>query len=233
MSGLFSWLTGKRDAPAAPPLGPRLSPNTSAEVERWEAEMRKILAEKTMTQGDKVIGVNLGSSRQFQSEVEDIIQSLKGSYAQYKSELEKNKKEKQMNRVMAANFKSNLEVMVDVTNLLHSYMALFQTLRDELSSFNAAIARDKSEPNSLDYLQQLTSDHIKNLQQTFTSQSSFLKDYYSHHPELQDSSAKSQRVDAAARDIQEVVANANAALTQGGAKKKPKPKPSPPKKPKK
>jgi hypothetical protein len=238
MSGLFGWLTGKQAAPAAPPTAaPRISPSAAAEVERWEAEMRQIIAQKTMTQGDKVIGVNLGSSKQFQAEVEDVIKSLSRSYAQYKSELEKNKKEKKMNRVLAANFQSNLEVMVDVSNLLHSYMALFQTLRDEIHTFNSAISNstDPNDPNnSLDYLQKLTSDRIKTLQQMFTSQSSFLKEYYSQHPELQDSSAKSQRVDAATRDIQEVVANATAALTQGGAKKKPnKPKKSPAKKPKK
>ena len=246
MSGIFSWLTGKRDAPAPSQgtrLTPRISDQASAEMKAWEDNLRQIITQNTVNQGDKVIGVNLGSSRQFQAEVEDIIQSLKGSYAQYKVELEKNKKEKKMNRVLAANFQSNLEVMVDVSNLLHSYMALFQTLRDELHTFNSAISNstDPNDPNnSLDYLQKLTSDRIKALQQTFTSQSSFLKDYYAHHPELQDSAAKSQHVDAATRDIQDVVANANAALTQGGAKKKSKPKPttrppkkSPPKKPKK
>ena len=241
----MSWLTGKRDAPA-PPQGtrptPRLSDQSTAEMKAFEDNLRQIMTQRTVSQGDKVIGVNLGSSKQFQAEVEGIIQSLTHSYAQYKTELEKNKKEKKMNRVLAANFQSNLEVMVDVSNLLHSYMALFQTLRDELKKFNSAISdsTDPNDPNnSLDYLQQLTSDRIKALQQTFTSQSSFLKDYYAHHPELQDSAAKSQHVDAATRDIQEVVANANAALTQGGAKKKPKkstpcpPKKSPPKKSKK
>ena len=245
MSGIFSWLTGKRDAPA-PPQGtrptPRLSDQATAEIKALEDNLRQIVTQNTVSQGDKVIGVNLGSSKQFQAQVEEIIQSLTRSYAQYKTELEKNKKEKKMNRVLAANFQSNLEVMVDVSNLLHSYMALFQTLRDELQKFNSAISdsTDPNDPNnSLDYLQKLTSDRIKTLQQTFTSQSSFLKDYYSFHPELEDSMVKSQRVDAATRDIQDVVENANAALTHGGAKKKPKPKakpkpPStPPKKPKK
>lgn len=234
MSGIFSWLTGKRDAPAAPPTAaPRLSDQATAEMKAWEDNLRQIITKNTVNQGDKVIGVNLGSSKRFQEEVEHVIKSLSLSYAQYKAELEKNKKEKKMNRVLAANFQSNLEVMVDVSNLLHSYMALFQTLRDELHTFNSAISSstDPNDPNnSLDYLQQLTSDRIKALQQTFASQSSFLKEYYAQHPDLQDSVARSQRVDAAARDIQDVVANANTALTQGGAKKKPKPKSTPPKK---
>jgi hypothetical protein len=220
----FLGLFGSQPAPPPPQPQPRVSGAASAEIDRWGDEFRRVIAQNVVSQGKQVIGINLGSSKNFQAEVEDIINSLKGSYAQYKVELENNKKEKMMNRALAKNFKSNLEVMVDVSNLLHSYMALFQTLRDELRSFNSAINTEKSDPNSLDYLQELTSTQIKNLQETFTAQSQLLQTYYAQNPDLPNNDIMKTRMSAAEEDVRNVVANAQTALTVGGNKKPKKPR---------
>ena len=213
----LGWITGNQQPQAPVPTPqPRLSATANDEISRWENEFRTVINQNTVNKGNQVIGVNLGSSKQFQAEVEGVIRNLKGSYAQYKVELENNKKEKMMNRAFASNFKSNLEVMVDVTNLLHSYMALFQTLRDELQSFNNAIYKDASDPNSLDYLQELTSTHIKSLQNTFAVQSKLLQDYYTQHPELQNSAAMKENVASAEANINNVVSSAQVALANGG-----------------
>jgi hypothetical protein len=215
----FLGLFGSQPAPPPASPQPRVSGAASAEIDRWGDEFRRVIAQNVVNQGKQVIGINLGSSKNFQAEVEDIINSLKGSYAQYKVELENNRKEKMMNRALAKNFKSNLEVMVDVSNLLHSYMALFQTLRDELQSFNIAINKEKSDPSSLDYLQELTSTQIKNLQETFTAQSQLLQTYYAQNPDLPNNDIMKRHMSDAEEDVRNVVSNAQTALTIGGAKK--------------
>ena len=76
------------------------------------------------------------------------------------------------------NFKKNLEVMIDVTNLLQSYMQLFEILKTELSKVNQYIGKDDTNIEDIRHLEVITQGQIEQLQNEFNKQASNLIHIY-------------------------------------------------------
>lgn len=125
-----------------------------------------------------VIGVDLGSKQAFQSQVNDLIKSIKDSYKSYSNELGKAARIRELNKSLVSNFRNNLQVMVDVTQLLRSYIQLFDVMKKELARINELIGSDATNLEDIEYLKVLTEQHVKDLQGQFNDQSDFLQKHY-------------------------------------------------------
>lgn len=129
----------------------------------------------------KLIGVNLGQKMEFKKQVDNLVTEIQKSYKGYSTEITKAQKVKELNKNLTQNFKKNLEVMVDITNLLTSYVQLFEVMKKELTNINKLIGNETTNLDDIAYLESITQQQIASLQDEFNKQTSKLQDLYTRY----------------------------------------------------
>lgn len=213
--------------PAAQPAPPPSNDSKSQRqrVDQFAEELRSALKNVGKDQSGQLIGVKLGDKAAFQKQVDDLVDSMKNSYQTYNTEMGKYAKVKKLNENLVTNFRHNLKVMVDVTNLLTSYVQLFEIIKAELAKINNLIGKDVN-MEDINYLESITQQQIANLQNEFMKQTDKLTTLYDQYS-LADE--KQHIVDTRAK-MTEIINDATSIYaSRGGAKTtrstKPKTKP--------
>ena len=130
---------------------------------------------------DGQFGVKLGDKTAFRREVDDLVSEIKTQYSSYSKEIYKSQKIKELNKGLVMNFRKNLQVMVDVTNLLNSYVELFNVIKVELVKMNNLIGKESGGLEDIRYLEEITQRQITQLNNEFVKQSATLESLYSKY----------------------------------------------------
>jgi hypothetical protein len=118
---------------------------------------------------------------------------------------------------------------VDVTNLLTSYVQLFEVIKSELAKINSLIGKDVS-VEDISYLESITQQQIQTLQSEFVKQTDKLTSLYDQYALTEE---KQHIVDTQAK-MSEIINDATAIYaSRGGAAKTKRAPASKPKKPSK
>lgn len=161
---------------------PKKKNTSKARLNNFADELKSALLNSEKTKNGELIGVNLGEKKEFQHQVNELISNIQTSYKGYSSELEKAAKIKELNKNLTQNFKKNLEVMVDVTNLLNSYVNLFEVMKTELSKLNEVVGNDgETNLSDINHLESITQQQIVSLQEEFNNQTKKLQDIYKRY----------------------------------------------------
>ena len=203
----------------SPTQPPPPGKSQQARVDEFTSELRRALISVGSKDGQQ-IGIQLGNKAAFQKQVDDLVGAIKTSYSSYSSEIGKAQKIKDLNKNLVANFRKNLQVMVDVTNLLTSYVQLFDVIKAELVKINALVGRDAN-VDDISYLEQITQRQIETLQREFDKQTSSLTSLYGQY----DLTAESQHIGEAKTQMDNIVRSATEIYNSRGGKPKPKSKP--------
>lgn len=198
-------------------------------VNEFADELKSALLSVGKNRDGKVIGIELGERAAFRKQVDDLVGAIKTSYNSYSTEIGKAAKIKELNKNLVTNFKKNLQVMVDVTNLLNSYVQLFEVIKTELTKLNTLVGKDSTNLEDISYLEQITQRQVESLQREFEKQSTILHDIYGTY----DMAREKQEVTEASSQVQNIIRSAtdisNDYRSSGGAKTK-KPRKKQPKK---
>lgn len=188
---------------------PTANTTSAQNINKFADELKAALLNVGKEAGTgRLIGVDLGSKAAFQSQVNDLISSIKSSYIAYSSELGKAAKIRDLNKNLVSNFSNNLQVMVDVTQLLRSYIQLFEVMKEELKKINALIGKEAASLEEIDYLKELTEKRVQELQGQFNDQSKFLKEHYGTLGMLESSkNLEGAKVDEIMRAAQDIVSS--------------------------
>lgn len=216
----MSFISNMFGGPAAPPAAPSAS-STKPQQERvndFADELKRALLSVGRGKDGQVIGVQLGNRAAFQKQVDDLVSSIKTSYTSYSTEIGKAQKIKELNKNLVTNFRRNLQVMVDVTNLLTSYVQLFDVIKAELVKINSLIGKDVN-LDDISYLEQITQRQIETLQKEFEKQTTTLDTLYGQY----DLGAERQHIGEAKTQMADIIRSATEIYTQrGGLKHKSK-----------
>jgi hypothetical protein len=161
----------------------------------------------------RTIGLNLGNKQRFASDVEDLVGTIKKSYASYNNQLVKFQQTKELNQRLASSYKSNLQVMVDVSKLLASYTHLFEVLQKEMKKMSELIGAN-TDLTDLSYVSGLTQEQMQQLQNALTEQASSLTSIYNKYG----MSAEAAAVTKVLEDVRGVSTTASSINTQRGGR---------------
>lgn len=149
----------------------------SQDIESFKDDLKSALQTVGKENTGKLLGINLDNKKDFTKKVDEFVTEFQKSSKEYSHELRKARKLKDLNKSLTQNFKQNLEVMVDVTHLLTSYINLFDTIKLELQKMNKMIG-DTTDINDITHLESITHKHIYNLQNQFNIQTEKLQQIY-------------------------------------------------------
>jgi len=210
---MFSNILGQR------PVPPSTTDNRTQRqrVDQFAEELRTTLKNVGKDQSGQLIGIKLGDKAAFQRQVDDLVDSIKNSYQTYNSEMGKYSKVKKLNENLVVNFRHNLRVMVDVTNLLTSYVQLFEVIKSELAKINSLIGKDVS-VEDISYLESITQQQIQTLQNEFVKQTDKLTSLYDQYALTEE---KQHIVDTRAK-MSEIINDATSIYASRGGATKPR-----------
>lgn len=193
-------------------------------LNNFAEELKSALLNSEKTSNGEMIGLNLGEKKEFQNQVNELINNIQTSYKGYSAELEKASKIKELNKSLTQNFKKNLQVMVDVTNLLNSYVQLFEVMKNELGKLNKVIGNDgEASLGDINHLESITQQQILSLQEEFNKQTKKLQDIYkqydmqSEHDHITNARTQMTNIISNATDIWEKYPTES--QQQGGSKR--------------
>lgn len=185
---------------------------TQQTVDSFAESLRsQLMTAANGTKDGRTIGLNLGSKQQFTTQVQDLVDTIKRSYSTYSGQMSKFQQTKELNQKLASSYKSNLQVMVDVSKLLASYTQLFEVLKEEMKKMGALIGQN-ADLTDLSYVSQLTQSQMSQLQTALSEQAGSLQGIYNKYGMGQEAAAVTQLVSA----VNETTALATRAMQQGG-----------------
>lgn len=178
-------------------------------------ELKQALVSVGKNKGGQIIGVQLGDRAVLQRQVDDLVKEIKTSYSSYSSEIGKAKKIKDFNKTLVTNFRKNLQVMVDVTKLLTSYVQLFDVLKSELVKINTLVGKDAN-LDDISYLEQITQKQISTLQSEFMKQTETLESLYGKY----DLGAERANITETKEQMTDIIRSATDMYTQRGGRRR-------------
>lgn len=212
---MLSFLSGpsaSAAAPAVPSAAASLASKPQQQrVNDFAEELKKALLSVGRDKSGQVIGVQLGDSANFRNQVDALVQDIKSSYSAYSSEIGKAQKIKELNNKLTTNFRQNLQVMIDVTKLLASYVQLFDVIKEELKKINSLIGKDVS-LDDISYLEKITQQQIEQLQAEFTRQTEVLGSLYTQN----NLEKEREHIDSAKQQMGQIVTDATSLVGQYG-----------------
>lgn len=149
-------------------------PDYTPEVQTWADSLRSaLLTSAKKDDNGQVVGINLGNSENFKKEVDGLVSDLSSTYTTYRKQIDKYKKIEDMNKLLVPQFKNSMTIIVDVSNLLNIYVDLFKQLQAQIKQFSTIVGKEDEQLTNVAYLQDLTTDKIKQLQESLIKQQQF------------------------------------------------------------
>lgn len=180
-----------------------------------DALRSQLMTAASGSQNGRQIGINIGDKGQFRSQVDDLVNTIKASYGKYNTQMSKFQQTKELNQKLATSFKSNLQVMIDVSKLLASYTQLFEVLKTEMKKMSELIGAN-SDLTDLTYVSQLTQQQMGQLQTALNEQASSLSTIYTKYGMTQEASA----LQSLLTGVGETTSLATRITATGGARRK-------------
>lgn len=179
-----------------------------------DALRSQLMSAASGSQNGRQIGINIGNKGQFTAQVDDLITTIKSSYGKYNNQMSKFQQTKELNQKLASSYKSNLQVMIDVSKLLASYTQLFEVLKTEMKKMSELIGAN-SDLTDLTYVSQLTQQQMSQLQTALNDQASSLTATYNKYGMSQEAASLQSLVTG----VNETASLATR-ITSGGARRK-------------
>lgn len=165
-----------------------------------------IFNNKTPT-ASPAFGYTFGADTGIAKTVEEVQTKMRSNNKQIKDKLTQYQQINKFSKQLSDAYIGNLEVMVDISQVLNYYAAVFQTLNHELTK-NMDEFSSILKPEDLTYLQKLTRTQLDKLNNSFFSESDKLKKLYQNFGKQEEIN----RVERAETQIRSTSSSAEATL---------------------
>ncbi len=142
-------------------------------------DFRGLLGSKDSTPTPS-LGINLGAKNAVGAELEQVTNTIKKTSRKYTTEITKYKEIAAFNKKISESYMQNLQAMVDVSRLLEQYAHVFYILREEIEKMEKALGVELK-IQDIQYLENMTKDHMAELSNKFNKETEDLKKLYSKY----------------------------------------------------
>jgi hypothetical protein len=113
-------------------------------------------------------------------QLHDLKGKVERTMTKSKTELKKFRELSKFNETITKSYVANLKVIVDVSKLLKGYNEFFDVVRQRIGEIDQELGLPISS-NDFDYMQQLTSEQMRQLTDVFTRETDNLRNMYARH----------------------------------------------------
>ena len=140
----------------------------------------KSLFSPNAAENKQQFGVNLTTnSKAFSGELSNVSDKFVRTNKKYRDEIAKYKKIAELNKQLTAAYKTNLNVMIDVSKLLTDYSAFFHVLKEEVIKTEGQIGTLQA--SEVQHIEDLTKEKLGQVSNSFMDQSEKVKQLLSKY----------------------------------------------------